>query len=107
MSIEKSKRHSIDGQWIIDNEAKEFEYGYSNGKFKKSDYQRSIEMLAAEKIKSELTFNWKLEAQFRAFEIELNNTIRKIQSFTDKIHNIRDQIEIDIEYQLSNEIINR
>lgn len=67
MSIESSRSSSIDGQWIRENEAKEFKYGYSNGDETKTAYQRAVERLALDKIKNELIFNGKLEAQLRAF----------------------------------------
>ena len=40
MSIESSRSSSIDGQWIRDNETKEFEYGYSRSEDAKTDYQK-------------------------------------------------------------------
>ena len=210
MSIEKSRSKGIDGQWIRDNETKEFEYEYSNSSDVKISYQKAVEMLALEKIKNELIFDGKFESQLRAFardgitisrqqliddinkevakqrlsfglddltldspaidlqsikdqaqidelknklesvfggiesssniesvrqdfssqiereeyfdemydleiqklielkknndpnyEIELNNAIKKISSFTDRIYNVRSQIESDIRYQMN------
>lgn len=67
MSIENSRRNSIDGQWIRDNETKEFEYGYSKSEDSKTVYQKIVERLALNKIRNELIFKGMLDAQLRSF----------------------------------------
>lgn len=97
MSIEKSKSSSIDGQWIRDNESKEFEYGYSRSDDAKTAYQIIVERLALNKIKNELLFNGMLDAQLRTFASD-GITISREQLIDDINKEVaRQQVNYDLD----------
>ena len=99
MSIESGKRSSIDGQWIRENETKEFKYGYSSDAGTKTDYQRIVEMLALEKIQHELIFERLVESKIKAFARD-GITISKEQLLSDVNREVTRQ---RITYDLDNE----
>ena len=100
MSLERGRSSSIDGQWIRENETKEFGYGYySNDDEKNATYQSAVESLALFKMKNELLFNGMLEAKLRRFANE-GITISKEEFLADiKRAVIRKEIEFDINKQ--------
>lgn len=100
MSIEKGRSKSIDGQWIRDNETKEFKYEYSRGDDVKPAYQKVVERLALNKIKNELLFNGMLEAQLRAFDKD--GIIISRQQLIDDIN--REVARQRVSFDLGNEV---
>lgn len=101
MSIENSRSSSIDGQWIRDNETKEFEYGYSKSEDAKTAYQKIVERLALNKIKNELLFNGMLDAQLRSFARD-GITISREQLISDINKEVaRQQVNFDLDSDMS------
>lgn len=100
MSIEKGRSKSIDGQWIRDNETKEFKYEYSRGDDVKTAYQKVVERLALNKIKNDLLFNGMLEAQLRAFDKD--GIIISRQQLIDDIN--REVARQRVSFDLGNEV---
>lgn len=101
MSIENSRSSSIDGQWIRDNETKEFEYGYSKSEDAKTAYQKIVERLALNKIKNELLFNGMLDAQLRSFARD-GITISREQLISDINKEVaRQQVNFDLDGDLA------
>ena len=68
MSIERSRSKSIDGQWIRENETREFKYGYAVDGANSVAYQAAVKRLADFKIKNESMYKGMLEAEIRALE---------------------------------------
>lgn len=101
MSIENSRSSSIDGQWIRDNETKEFEYGYSKSEDAKTTYQKIVERLALNKIKNELLFNGMLDAQLRSFARD-GITISREQLISDINKEVaRQQVNFDLDSDMA------
>lgn len=101
MSIENSRSSSIDGQWIRDNETKEFEYGYSKSEDAKTAYQKIVERLALNKIKNELLFNGMLDAQLRSFSRD-GITISREQLISDINKEVaRQQVDFDLDSDMA------
>lgn len=101
MSIENSRSSSIDGQWIRDNETKEFEYGYSRSEDAKTAYQKIVERLALNKIKNELLFNGMLDAQLRSFARD-GITISREQLISDINKEVaRQQVNFDLDSDMA------
>lgn len=101
MSIENSRSSSIDGQWIRDNETKEFEYGYSKSEDAKTAYQKIVERLALKKIKNELLFNGMLDAQLRSFARD-GITISREQLISDINKEVaRQQVNFDLDSDMA------
>ena len=101
MSIENSRSSSIDGQWIRDNETKEFEYGYSKSEDAKTAYQKIVERLALNKIKNELLFNGMLDAQLRSFARD-GITISREQLISDINKEVaRQQVNFDLDSDMA------
>ena len=101
MSIENSRSSSIDGQWIRDNETKEFEYGYSRSEDAKTAYQKIVERLALNKIKNELLFKGMLDAQLRSFERD-GITISREQLIADINKEVaRQQVSYDLDSDIA------
>lgn len=101
MSIENSRSSSIDGQWIRDNETKEFEYGYSRSEDSKTAYQKIVERLALNKIKNELLFKGMLDAQLRLFERD-GITISREQLIADINKEVaRQQVSYDLDSDIA------
>ena len=101
MSIENSRSSSIDGQWIRDNETKEFEYGYSRSDDAKTAYQKIVERLALNKIKNELLFRGMLDAQLRSFERD-GITISREQLIADINKEVaRQQVSYDLDSDIA------
>lgn len=101
MSIENSRSSSIDGQWISDNETKEFEYGYSKSEDAKTAYQKIVERLALNKIKNELLFNGMLDAQLRSFARD-GITISREQLISDINKEVaRQQVNFDLDSDMA------
>ena len=101
MSIENSRSSSIDGQWIRDNETKEFEYGYSRSEDAKTAYQKIVERLALNKIKNELLFNGMLDAQLKSFARD-GITISREQLISDINKEIaRQQVNFDLDSDIA------
>ena len=101
MSIENSRSSSVDGQWIRDNETKEFEYGYSRSEDSKTAYQKIVERLALNKIKNELLFRGMLDAQLRSFERD-GITISREQLIADINKEVaRQQVNYDLDSDIA------
>lgn len=101
MSIENSRSSSIDGQWIRDNETKEFEYVYSKSEDAKTAYQKIVERLALNKIKNELLFNGMLDAQLRSFARD-GITISREQLISDINKEVaRQQVNFDLDSDMA------
>lgn len=98
MSVENSRSGSIDGQWIRDNENKEYKYDYSHSNDEKTTYQKIVERLALNKIKNELLFNGMLDAQMRSFARD-GITITKEQLMQDINKEVaRQSVIYDLDY---------
>ena len=104
MSIENSRSNSIDGQWVRDNETKEFEYDYSKSEDAKSTYEIIVETLAQNKINNDLLFKGMVDAQVRLFE-RAGITISREQLMTDINKEVaRQLVNIELENDIKSSV---